>query len=206
MMRGLYAITDPQMCTVEELTEQLDQALTGGAAVIQYRDKVSSWSTKEQAAIEIHELCRERGALMIINDDVPLAQKVNADGVHLGKDDMPVADARRILGMNKLIGLSCYADLDRAITAQTEGADYVAFGSFFPSPTKPEAQPVSVEFLHRARQQITIPIVAIGGITAENGRVLVDAGADMLAVIQGVFGQENIIQAARDISALFLED
>ena len=203
MMRGLYAINDPQLRTVEELTEQLDQAITGGAAVIQYRDKVSSWSTREQAAIAIHGLCRERGALMIINDDVPLAQRVNADGVHLGKDDMSIADARRILGMGKLIGRSCYADLDRAITAQTEGADYVAFGSFYPSPTKPEAQPVSVEFLRQARQQITIPIVAIGGITAENGRVLVDAGADMLAVIHGVFGQADVEAAARRYAGLF---
>ncbi|TNG00329.1 MAG: thiamine phosphate synthase [Gammaproteobacteria bacterium] len=202
-MRGLYAITQPEYQSVDELMQQVDQAITGGAAVIQYRDKSSSWSQREQVAIEIHALCRERGALMIINDDVQLAQMINADGVHLGRDDMLPADARRILGMGKLIGVSCYADMGRAQMAQQQGADYVAFGSFFPSTSKPEAIPAPIDVLVRAKAEIGLAIVAIGGITADNGRALIDAGADMLAVIHGVFGQQDIVQASRDIAALF---
>ncbi|MCW8962245.1 MAG: thiamine phosphate synthase [Gammaproteobacteria bacterium] len=202
-MRGLYAITSDDFVSAEALKSAVTQALVGGAVVIQYRDKKSPLDEREKIASNINKLCHEYGALFIVNDDVELAKMVDADGVHLGRDDMGLAGARSYLGEQKIIGVSCYNDLDAARQAEQEGADYVAFGRFFPSLNKPDAIQVSVDVLQSAHQQITVPIVAIGGITAQNGAPLVAAGADMLAVIDGVFGQPDITRAAGEIAALF---
>lgn len=202
-MRGLYVITDAASYDQNSLLEAVESVLNGGASMVQYREKRLSNIHREQTALQLHELCRERGVPLIINDDVRLAQRINADGVHLGRHDQSLHDARKMLGVSKMIGISCYADIQYAKAVTKAGADYVAFGRFFDSQTKPWASSVPVDVLTQAKSELAVPIVAIGGITVENGAVLVKAGADMLAVVHGVFGQEDVTQAARDIAALF---
>lgn len=202
MMRGLYAITGNYL-SEDKLLVDVEQALIGGAAIIQYRDKQASANTCEQTAMALHALCKEYGVMLVINDDVELAQRVNADGVHLGSHDTALTEARQYLGAGKVIGVSCYNDAEQALRVAHEGADYIALGRFFSSKSKPKAVEASLDVLRLVRRQVTIPIVAIGGITAQNGAPLIDAGADMLAVIDGVFGQADITRAASDIAALF---
>ena len=140
---------------------------------------------------------------LIVNDDVALAAAVEAAGVHLGHNDAAPAAARDLLGPRAIIGVSCYNRLDLALAARDQGADYVAFGSFFPSSTKPLAVRADIDLLRRARRELRLPLVAIGGITPENGAVLVGAGADMLAVVTGVFGAPDPQAAARAYARLF---
>lgn len=202
-MRGLYAITDSQLTPGAALVPAVAAALRGGARVIQYRDKSADGARREQEAAALNALCRNHGALLIVNDDVELAAAVSASGVHLGRDDPQLAAARRRLGADAIIGVSCYNQLTRAQAAAEQGADYVAFGRFFPSRTKPDAAAATPELLRAARSALDLPLVAIGGITPENGGLLIEAGADMLAVIHGVFGQPDIEAAARRFAALF---
>lgn len=199
---GLYAITN-EASDACELSDRVARALRGGARAIQYRDKSSDAARRLREAEALRALCRAYNVPLIVNDDVELARAVGADGVHLGKDDASIAEARAILGAEAIIGVSCYNSLERALQAGSAGADYVAFGSFFPSSTKPAAVRASLELLRTARTQIRLPIVAIGGITPENGAQLVAAGADMLAVIQGVFGAPDPEAAARRYAVLF---
>jgi thiamine-phosphate pyrophosphorylase len=203
--RGLYAITDSKLLSPERLVEAVALAIQGGAAMIQYRDKGDDPMRRQWEATDLSNMCRPLGVPLIINDDVELAAQVMAKGVHLGKGDADIASARARLGPNAIIGVSCYNDLDCAVAAEQAGADYVAFGSFFPSPTKPGAVKAEVELLRQAKQQLTIPVVAIGGINADNGAELVAAGADMLAVITELFGQADVLGAAEKISNLFEE-
>jgi len=196
---GLYAITDgprPDLLAVAEA------ALRGGAGVLQYRDKSSDGERRQAEAGALLAACRSRGIALIINDDVQLAGRIGAHGVHLGEDDGDVRAARARLGPGAIIGVSCYASLDRARRLAAQGADYLAFGAFFPSPTKPNAQRASVELLRQARP-LGLPLVAIGGITADNARQLIDAGADFVAVISGVFGAADPAAAARRYADLF---
>lgn len=202
-LRGLYAITAGDTVTAMGLTEQVSQAIVGGARVIQYRDKSGDPIKRLAEAEALNRLCRARGVPLLINDDVDLAARVGAAGVHLGREDMTVAEARARLGPEAIIGVSCYNDFVLAEAAAAAGADYVAFGSFFASPTKPEAVPADPALLQRARRELHLPAVAIGGITPENGRALIQAGAAMLAVISGVFGQPDIRAAAHAYAALF---
>jgi thiamine-phosphate pyrophosphorylase len=203
--RGLYAITDSKLLSPERMVEAVALAIQGGAAMIQYRDKGDDAMRRQWEAADLSNMCRPLGVPLIINDDVELAAQVMARGVHLGKHDADIASARARLGPNAIIGVSCYNDLDCAVAAEQAGADYVAFGSFFPSPTKPGAVKAEVELMRQAKQQLTIPVVAIGGINADNGAELVAAGADMLAVITELFGQADILGAAEKISNLFEE-
>ena len=203
--RGLYAITDSKLLSPERMVEAVALAIQGGAAMIQYRDKGDDPMRRQWEAADLSNMCRPLGVPLIINDDVELAAQVMAKGVHLGREDADIASARAQLGSNAIIGVSCYNDLNCAIAAEKAGADYVAFGSFFPSRTKPGAVKADIELLRQAKQQLTIPIVAIGGITADNGAQLVETGADMLAVITDVFGQADILGAAEKISKLFEE-
>lgn len=202
-LRGLYAITAGDTVTAIALVEQVEQAIAGGARLIQYRDKSGDPIKRLAEADALNRLCRAHHVPLLINDDVELAARVNAAGVHLGRDDASPAQARERLGADAIIGVSCYADFALAERAVAADADYVAFGSFFPSPTKPEAVPADPALLTRARRELTVPAVAIGGITPENGRALIDAGAAMLAVISGVFGQPDIAAAARRYAELF---
>jgi thiamine-phosphate pyrophosphorylase len=194
MMRGLYLITDGS--TGNLLLEKVEQALRGGATIVQYRDKTSDAVRREQEARDLKSLASAHNALFIINDDVALAKAVQADGVHVGREDSALATARAYLGKSAIIGVSCYNQLPLALEAAQQGADYIAFGSFFPSPTKPHAPRASLEVLHEARQQLSVPICAIGGITLDNAASLLTNGADMLAVISDVFNAPDITHQA----------
>ncbi len=200
---GLYAITDAGLQRADQLTERVRQAIDGGARLIQYRDKSADTQFRRRQANGLAELCREHGVTLIINDDVELAAECGAQGVHLGKNDADPRLARRLLGANTLIGVSCYDSLTLALKAADQGADYIAFGRFFPSRTKPEARPAGADLIRVARQELSLPIAAIGGITPVNGAALVDAGAAMLAVVHGVFGAADVRQAAAAYAALF---
>jgi len=200
---GLYAIADSTYLAADKFVPAVRAALDGGARVIQYRDKKSEPKQREDIARALNALCREHAVPLLINDDVRLAGIVGAAGVHLGRDDPDIGAARAALGDTALIGVSCYNELPRACAAQESGADYVAFGRFFPSRTKPQAVPANIELLKQARAMLNIPIVAIGGITPENGASLIEAGADALAVIEGVFKQANIRAAAERFARLF---
>ena len=201
--RGLYAITDALLIPDDRLTEAVEQAILGGARLIQYRDKSHDDARRLTQARALNELCQHHEVPLIINDDVELAAQVGAAGVHVGKDDSAFAIARARLGGNALIGVSCYDRLDLALEAVLAGADYVAFGAFFPSPTKPTEIRASVALLRKARAALNVPIVAIGGITPDNAPLLLDVGADALAVVSGVFGQPDIQAAARRYANLF---
>lgn len=202
-LSGLYAITDSDLIVEEKLIDIVEQAIVGGARIIQYRDKSQNATKRLEQAQNLKMLCRRYAIPLIINDDITLAQVVGADGVHLGKEDGSIATARRLLGNEAIIGISCYNQLVLAQQAIAAGATYIAFGRFFDSTTKPDAVLASVELLRTARQLTDKPIVAIGGITAENGKVLITAGADCLAVIGGLFGQRDVKIAARQFSQLF---
>ena len=201
--RGLYAITDRRLIPEAELVERVRKAIDGGAAIIQYRDKSSGQARRLEQAAALAALCSARQVPLIINDDIELAAAVNADGVHLGIDDTSIRTARAQLGEDAIIGVSCYNRLERAVEAVAAGADYVAFGRFFASKTKPNAVTADTDLLVAARQQLRVPIVAIGGITPDNGAALIAAGADYLAAIDGVFGQADVYTAAQGYAALF---
>jgi len=200
---GLYAIADSSYLAANQFETAVRDALDGGARIIQYRDKKSGSAQRAAIARNLNALCREYDVPFLVNDDTALAAVVGAAGVHLGRDDLDIAVARGALGDAALIGVSCYNELARAQAAQAAGADYVAFGRFFPSRTKPQAVPATPELLRAARAVLKIPIVAIGGITPENGASLIAAGADALAVIEGVFGQPDIRAAAERYARLF---
>ncbi|WP_020482386.1 thiamine phosphate synthase [Methylomonas sp. MK1] len=198
--RGLYAITQPENRTINQVVKDVEAALRGGASVIQYRDK--NPVDAKQLAGQLLTICRTYHVPLLINDSIELALAVGADGVHLGRNDGEVAEARRLLGPNAIIGVSCYNDVEKALSVAQAGADYVAFGRFFPSGSKPLAAPAEIVSLQRAKQSIGVPIVAIGGILPENGGQLLAAGADLLAVIGGIFDHEPE-SAARAYQALF---
>jgi len=204
VIKGLYAITDEGL-TQEELPGKTRLAIRGGAAIIQYRNKTTDQHQRIQQVHTLLSLCKQHHVPLIINDDTMLAKTTAANGVHLGRDDASIQQARAALGSQAIIGVSCYNDLQRAITAQRLGADYVAFGSFFPSSTKPDTVCAPIDLLRRAKRKLSIPVVAIGGITPDNAAMLIDAGADAVAVIHGLFGQNDVLAAAADYAKLFSE-
>jgi len=191
-MRGLYLITDETLTPYDRIESYLRPALEGGAGFIQLRDKSLDDESLLQTALTIKSLCKEYNATFIINDRVDLANEVDADGLHIGRDDEEFDLARRILGKKKIIGVSCYGDIFRAKEFEHRGADYVAFGSFFASKTKPEAPTIKTDILKDAKRMLNIPVCAIGGITAENAPLLLENGADMLAVISDVWKAKEI--------------
>jgi thiamine-phosphate pyrophosphorylase len=199
---GLYAVT-PETPDTDWLAARVTAVLAGGARIIQYRNKNDDRRQRRRQAARLLELCREERALLIINDDVGLARELGADGVHLGREDQPVAEARAALGAERLIGVSCYDSLARALEAREAGSDYVAFGSFFPSAVKPKAARAPIGLLLEARATLDLPLVAIGGITPDNGGVLVEAGADALAVISALFQAADPLSAAQALARLF---
>lgn len=204
-MKGLYALTDPILCGHgDQLLASAAAAIRGGISVLQYRDKASSHSVRGANAHALSALCREHGVTFIINDDVHLAKRVNADGVHLGQGDMSLSDARDVLGAHKIIGVTCHADIALAAEAEQSGADYVAFGAFYPSKTKPLAKPAPLSVLDDAKQSLTLPIVAIGGIAKHNIVTVHAAGADLVAVVGAVFSHDvaNIESATCELVQL----
>lgn len=198
--KGLYAITQTENRSADEMAEAVSAAIRGGAAVIQYRDKAPE--NADTLATKLLEICHNSNVPLIINDNIDLAVRIGADGVHLGREDENIGSARRMLGKDKIIGISCYDSIERAIVAESRGADYVAFGRFFPSGTKPLASPAQISTLQQAKIRIHVPIVAIGGILPKNGSALLAAGADLLAVIGGIFDHDPE-QSARKFQALF---
>lgn len=199
---GLYAIT-PDEANTAELLRKVHLALLGGARVVQYRNKQADAPLRFEQASALRVLTQRFSVPFIINDDVALAAEVGADGVHLGAEDGNPAEARAHLGQGKLVGVSCYNRLPLALEAAQQGVDYVAFGSFFASTIKPDAVAATPELLQQARKELALPIVAIGGITAQNGTRLLEAGADALAVISAVFAASDIEGAAKEFSNLF---
>jgi len=203
-LAGLYAVT-PDLADTADLVVRVERALDGGACAVQYRNKTADAALRHRQAEALARATAARGALYIVNDDPALCAAVGADGVHLGEDDGSVAAAREIVGPDCIIGVSCYNDLGLAEAAVAAGADYVAFGSFFPSGVKPEARRAAVALLEHAAV-LRVPVVAIGGITAENAGELERAGARAVAVISAVFGAEDpaaVLRAARAIVNAF---
>lgn len=196
--RGLYAVT-PEELHGSALLRSVSQALSGGTSIVQYR---AGPRADRESARSLVDLCRRHGAMLIVNDDPRLAADVDADGVHLGRHDESVEQARRVIGADRIIGVSCYDDLSRARDLARRGADYLAFGSMYASPTKPEAVHCPPQVLTAARR-LGKPVVAIGGITLERGPDLVRAGADLLAVISDLFYVADIEARAAAYSGLF---
>jgi thiamine-phosphate pyrophosphorylase len=199
---GLYAVT-PDLLDTDELLRNVRLAMQGGAKVLQYRNKSADAPLKLVQALALRQLALEFKVTFIVNDDAYLAAQVDADGVHLGNADGSVAAARALLGDSRLIGVSCYNRAPLAVEAVQQGADYVAFGAFFPSSVKPGTVRADVELLRSVRQGLEVPIVAIGGITVQNAAKLIEAGAGALAVISALWNATDIEQAARDFSNLF---
>ena len=195
---GLYAVT-PDIVDTAILIARVGAALAGGANAIQYRSKMTDVSLKHAQTEALACVVAARGGLFIVNDDAALAAAVDADGVHLGEDDGSIAAAREILGPERIIGISCYDQFELAEAAVAAGADYVAFGSFFASSVKPDARRADVALLGRGAA-LKVPVVAIGGITAENAGELKRAGADAVAVISAVFDAPDVEAAARAIA------
>lgn len=199
---GLYAITDGPR---GDLLHAAQAALEGGAALLQYRDKTDDVERRLREARALAALCARYGVPLIVNDDMHLALDCGAAGVHLGEHDGDIAAARAKLGDSAIIGVSCYDSLARARDAARAGADYLAFGAFYPSPSKPQARCPTPPILRQARV-FGLPLVAIGGITADNAWSLIEAGADYLAVISAVFGATDARAAARRFASLFDTD
>ena len=203
--RGLYAVT-PDEADTGALVVKVTAAVSGGARVVQYRNKVASAELRREQALLIKRACDSHDALLIINDHAELAREIDAAGVHIGADDGDIAAARALVGADKLIGVSCYRRIELAQSAQRQGADYVAFGSFFASSVKPNAVRASIDLLREAKRACEVPVVAIGGITIDNAPELIAAGADAVAVITAVFGASDVAAAAESFTALFANE
>lgn len=199
---GIYAIT-PDLIDTTNLVMLTQQVLISGVQLIQYRNKIADNALKLEQAALLSTLCYEFNTPLIINDDLDLAIKVGADGVHLGAEDITVVEARRRLGPGKIIGASCYNKLRYAIEAENYGADYVAFGSFYISSTKPGAVSAPINLLRKAKQYLQIPVVAIGGIDSENIIELAYKGADAVAVSSSIFNSINIQLETKKLSCIF---
>lgn len=200
---GLYAITDEHLLPGDRLLPAVEEALRNGVRVLQYRRKSGTFRDRVAEAAALKSLCQRYQVSLIINDEVDLCQAVEADGVHLGQSDGDLLQARHRLGPNTIIGVSCHDDPALVASAERNGASYVALGRFFASRTKPNAPAASIDSLRRIRTQTRLPIVAIGGITADNGKQLLSAGADMLAVIHYLFADPDIAARARALGELF---
>lgn len=201
-LHGLYVIVDTQALAGKPFEETVTQVLLGGARILQYRDKTGESAHRLDQARILSTLCHRYAATLIINDDPELAVAVGAQGVHVGRQDTPVAQIRAAYPQ-LLVGASCYNSLERARRNATEGAAYLAFGSFFPSPTKPQAIRAETDLLARARQEFDVPLVAIGGIMADNARGLIESGADAVAVISAVLKADDPQRASREIADMF---
>ena len=202
IIKGLYAIT-PDSADLNTLIQKTQLAIEGGAFMVQYRSKILNRDVKMQQCAAILRLCREYDVPCIVNDDVEICRVLKADGVHLGEKDDNIAEVRHILGEDAIIGSSCYDQLNRAKQAQKEGASYVAFGAVFPTPTKPNAPRATLELLRKAKSEIQIPIVAIGGITMNNAHDVIETGIDAIAVITNLYESNSIKETAETLSQMF---
>ena len=201
-IKGLYAIT-PDTLFTELLCQQVQEALQGGASLVQYRNKVADASLRLRQATAILALCRSYNVPLIINDHLDLCAQIDADGLHLGSTDCDLGASRRLLGDSKILGASCYNHIDLALKAEAAGASYVAFGACFSSDTKPEAASASLNLFAEAKQKINIPLVAIGGITVDNAPQAIAAGANAIAVVGALFGADDIVETSRQFANLY---
>jgi len=202
IIKGLYAIT-PDSADLNTLIQKTKSAIEGGAFMVQYRSKIQDRDVKMQQCAAILRLCREYEIPCIVNDDVEMCRVLEADGVHLGEKDDNIAEVRHILGEDAIIGSSCYDQLDRAKSAQKEGASYVAFGAMFPTSTKPNAPRATLALLKEAKREIQIPIVAIGGITVNNAHDVIKTGIDAIAVINSLYEAKSIKETAETFAKMF---
>jgi len=197
-LKGLYVIADIDCAGADTIISKTEEVLSAGVKIIQYRDKVSTQSDRYKIAENLRKLTQAHNCLLLINDDTELAVSIDADGIHLGKDDMSIQEARSVLGDKKIIGASCYASYMNAKPVIEASANYIAFGSFFSSPTKPDAPRAEIELLQRAKQDFKVPVCAIGGITPQNAAPLIAAEADMIAVISSVFNASSPKRAVQE--------
>ena len=189
---AIYAITDSKLMPGEQLFTKAEAALKAGIGCLQYREKNAPPDEKQQRAERLLTLCRQYDTPLIINDDLELALSIGADGVHLGQSDGSLTEARAQLGVDKILGATCHASLELAQQAQDAGADYLAFGRFFPSATKPDAPPAPLELIAQAKDHFKRPVVVIGGIEPENAGLVFEQGADMVAVVNSLFGRDEV--------------
>jgi thiamine-phosphate pyrophosphorylase len=202
-LRGLYVITDTHLIPRSRFAATVEAAVRGGATMVQLREKETPPDEMIRLGRELLAVTRRYGALLIVNDHPAVAREIGADGVHVGREDPPVEEARALLGPDVIIGASCYGDLDRAVAAEQAGADYVAFGTPFPSPTKPKRTDISLHIFQEAKRRVHVPVFAIGGITLANAQQVIDAGADGIAVVSGVFGAPDVEAASHAMAQLF---
>jgi thiamine-phosphate pyrophosphorylase len=202
-LRGLYVITDTKLIPRQRFVETVESAVRGGATMVQLREKEAPQEEVIRLGRELLPVTRRYGALLIINDHPAVAKAVGADGAHVGRDDPPMSEARALLGPDAIIGASCYGDVTRAVAAEQVGADYVAFGTPFPSPTKTKRTDTSLEIFREVKRHVKVPVFAIGGITTDNAHQVIDAGADGIAVVSGVFAAVDVEAAAHALAQLF---
>jgi thiamine-phosphate pyrophosphorylase len=202
-LSGLYAITDTKLIPRQRFVEIVEAAVRGGASMVQLREKEAPRQEIVQLGRELLAVTRRYGALLIINDHPSVAQEIGADGAHVGREDPPVAEARALLGPQAIIGASCYGDVTRAVAAEQDGADYVAFGTPYPSSTKTKRTDLSLEIFRQVKAHVKLPVFAIGGITLDNARQVIDAGADGIAEVAGEFGTADVETAAQGLAQLF---
>ncbi|MDI3325884.1 thiamine phosphate synthase [Pontibacterium granulatum] len=206
-LEGLYAITDSVLMPNDnELLGRIEAALRGGTRIVQYRDKSDDAEKRLRQAKALIDLCNQFDVPLLINDDAQLAKMSDAAGVHLGQSDGLLTAARDLLGRDAIIGITCHDSLAFALAGQHAGADYVAYGAFYASKTKPNASPAPLSLLAESKAQIKLPTVAIGGITVDNAAQTLAAGADMLAVVHSLLAAEDVEQQARRFSQLFSSD
>lgn len=201
-LKGLYAVADAENIGTDYLVHAVQQVLNAGVKIIQYRDKKNDATRRFICSQKLQAITKKHSCILIINDDVQLAKEIDADGVHLGNLDCDIIEARSILGANKIIGASCYNVFENALKVEQSSADYVAFGSFFPSPTKPNAPQAKLDLIARAKKELSIPVCAIGGIRKNNISQLLDAGVDMVAMISALFNTPDPNQTATEYLAL----
>lgn len=202
IISGLYGIT-PDMTDTAALIVRTEQALAGGARLIQYRNKTADAVLRRCQADLLAQLCRKYGVPLIVNDDLDLALEIGADGVHLGEHDSGIAAARKQLGVGKIVGASCYNKPELAHAAQIQGADYVAFGAFYPTLTKQNTVVATISMLRQVKDSLAVPVVCIGGINTANALSLIEAGACAIAVCQALYQSGHIRETAEKFSRFF---
>lgn len=201
-MKGLYVITDEKLTPYDKILDMVQQALEGGAKFVQLRDKNNTDDFLFEYGLKLKQLCQQYGAYFIVNDRVELALKLDADGVHVGEEDENIEKVMEMM-RGKIVGVSCYGSVERAKQMQQAGASYVAFGSFYFSPTKPKSKTVPKEIIPQAKRELSIPVCVIGGITVERAKELVELGADIVAVISDIWTADNIKNRCLEYKKLF---
>lgn len=202
-LKGLYLITDKRLISRENFVETVERSIQGGAQIVQLREKDTPKNELVQLGKRLLRITRKRKVPLIVNDSPILAKEIGADGVHLGEGDASIAEAREILGKNTIVGISCYGQIERGLTAERRGADYVAFGTPYNTPTKPGREPTPFDVLREAVDKIkSIPIFAIGGITPENATEVLKTGVDGIAVITSVYGSPDPKSVAEQLSSI----